>query len=183
MTGTVPVHRDPPLEAILLRWPGGHSWEDAIWRMLVGSMLRRGASRDELDAVWPRFFTDWPNPELCRRGTPSADKQIALLDALYGRREKVGTIRRLSRVWEQRRPPEARVTALPGCRLREREAYAVFGEHSMEPLELSEPDLAGWHSLRLGQGWTFDDETKIVDEVLATRLDGLDFTTAEASDA
>lgn len=181
---TQQVHYDPPLEAILLRWPGGATWEDAVWRMLVGSQLRRGATRAELDAVWPRFFTGWPNPSVCRVGSPSSDSQIELLDALHGRREKVGTIRRLARVWQQRRPPVARVASLPGCRIREVEAHQLFAEHSMEGQEFADSEFGRWYNLRLGQGWTFDDETQIVQDTLATRLgEDLSFVTSEAEDA
>ncbi len=159
---------DPPLEAILLRWPYGHGWGDAVWRMLVGSMLRLGATREELDEVWPEFFAGWPTPEVCRNGTPSADAQIALLGDLHRRREKVSTIRRLARVWEQRQPPRAAITSLPGCRAREREAYELFAEHGIEieRLDLQDPDLACWLDLRLSQGWNFDAESEIVNETL-----------------
>lgn len=183
MTGTIEVHHDPPLEALLLRWPGGRTWEDAVWRLLAGSQLRRGTTRAELDAVWPAFFMNWPSPAMCRLGEPPSDHQIELLDALHGRREKVGTIRRLARVWEHRTPPTARVPSLPGCRLRENEAYVLFAEHSMEPIEFADEELARWHSLRCGQGWSFDDETKIVEAALAARLDGVDFVTSEADGA
>lgn len=198
MSTTQTVHLDPPLEAILLRWPEKRwpekRWlsegslidttrHNAIWRMLVGSQLRRGATRAEVDAVWPAFFLNWSGPEQCRVGIPSADEQIAALEPLPGRRQKVGTIRRLARVWEQRRPPEARVASLPGCRQREQEAYAVFAEHSMRPLELTEPDFARWHALRCSQGWSFEEETAIVKETLSTRLEGLIFTTSEADNA
>lgn len=183
MTGTHEVHYDPPLEAILLRWPGGNSWDDAVWRMLVGSMLRLGATRAELDAVWPAFFMAWANPELCAAGVPTSDEQIAVLGDLHARRQKVGIIRRLARVWEQRRPPAARVTSLPGCRIREVEAHQLFAEHAMAGQEFAEPEFARWYSLRLGQGWTFDDETQIVMETLVNRLDGTSFITAETPDA
>lgn len=175
---------DPPIEAVVLRWPtedtvqgpGGREG-DGVWRAIVASILQQGeVEQSELDKVWPLFFTKWPSHSWCmcagEHGSPTADEMIELLDGIAGRRQKVGIIRRLSRVWDQRHPPQARVMSMPGCKNREDQVWRVFGEHFFEPNPevFTDPILAAWLELRAREGWDYLDETEVVKEALGHRL-------------
>jgi hypothetical protein len=180
---------DPPLEAILLRWPERNielqdsepdeiealekrKRDDAAWCMIAGSILQRGAvDIGALGLKWPAFFDSWPSPAVCASDDPmfaNADQMISWLEGIHGRREKVGMIRRLARVWETRRPPLAGVASLPGCRIREADAYRIFVLH--ENHSSQDPVFSAWVELREHYGWSFEDESVIVEEALNARL-------------